>query len=279
MDNLRIDDIEDVSDSDHIYAEKDTCLLEDSDAQCGYVFYNKYTRLLKFHCTYCRETYDNVQYFCQHLSDHINESNEEELYTEIESLQFKSDLEEKDIDQMTDIENLSIGFLKDGELKSHLYLSPHTNDTRDASEYEHQLDEEESASNENIDSEEILYNLNNEEMLIEEIEDADEMRADVEQDMLNQIQEQKGDCIFLSENSSPSELLKINGKHDTILENDVKMADNSKNGNSFEECFIKETNIDKIRTEGVCVLKEKNHPSRKPMQRKRVRLFTICVKT
>ncbi|XP_067637006.1 uncharacterized protein [Eurosta solidaginis] len=65
--------------------------LQDDDVQCGVIFYNETTRILKFFCTYCEKVSDNINYFCQHLSEHINEHDGEAICEE-----FSSDLPQSD---------------------------------------------------------------------------------------------------------------------------------------------------------------------------------------
>lgn len=268
MDNNKIDDIEHTSNGDHMYADRQTCLLEESDTQCGYVFYNELTRLLKFNCTYCRETYDNIEHFCHHLSEHINGSIEEQANV-VDDKGMKLEPE------IVDSEENSITLYKDNELEMSTHNSLQTDDenTQDAFEYDQHLSEgdEECIRNENFPCDfnstaPTDDNLDNIEMFIEEIEDADDIRAELEQEMFERIDETNS--LFSTKNFTSLEI--INDDEETSKPAVTKTMDNVKKGNSFEECFIKETNIDKIRSEGVCVLKEKNLKSRMPMQRKRV---------
>ncbi|XP_054730140.1 hypermethylated in cancer 2 protein-like [Anastrepha obliqua] len=59
-----------------------TTNLQEDDIQCGLIFYSETTRILKFFCTYCEKVSDNINYFCQHLSEHINDDGKEKVHEE-----------------------------------------------------------------------------------------------------------------------------------------------------------------------------------------------------
>ncbi|KNC26767.1 hypothetical protein FF38_06345 [Lucilia cuprina] len=288
MNNIKLEDIEHTSNGDHIYAEKQTCVLEENDTQCGHVFYNEITRLLKFYCSYCRETYDNIEYFCQHLSEHLKEETHEEmegpedeqefmtpeeeegLLEEENEVEFLADLEEECIDK-------TLGSEKEiNELDISSYPQTQTEDdddedTRDAFEFDEELDKQSlntdiSGHNFGRDDLPLEHDLNNTEMLIEEIEDAEEIRAEVEQEMRDNLTEDNS-FILLTDNTTLKDT-----KISTLASS--SSPDKVKSGNSFEECFINETNIDKIRSEGVCVLKEKGPKEQRnrPMHKKRTNI-------
>ncbi|XP_018800674.1 PREDICTED: zinc finger protein 718-like [Bactrocera latifrons] len=63
---------------DSIDSDPTTNLIED-DIQCGLIFFSEATRVLKFCCTYCEKVSENINYFCQHLSEHINDDEKEIL--------------------------------------------------------------------------------------------------------------------------------------------------------------------------------------------------------
>ena len=244
MDDIKLEEIEHTSYGDHIYAEKQTCLLEEDDTQCGHVFYNENTRLLKFYCTFCRETYDNIEYYCLHLSEHIKDNNEE----------INADLEPEELfkvekDELPLAKEYQANDNEELERSDVVEVLP----SQEPFEYEGGFD-------------------NNNAMIIEEIEDADEIRDEVEEEMRHSMSDE--DFIFVSDDK-PITAAALDCKEGTDSKTNPTstLAEKTKiSKNSFEECFIKETNIDKIRSERVCVIKEKKLNSHKPMQRKRVSL-------
>ncbi|KAM7349314.1 uncharacterized protein ACRADG_008317 [Cochliomyia hominivorax] len=268
-----MDDIEHTLNGGHMYAEKPTCLLEENDCQCGHVFYNEITRLLKFYCTYCRETYDNIEYFCQHLSEHINETEsllynkEEDISQEAEEIEYIAEDEEDCLEEedSNDIENKSLILNTEAEEEEELAPCSYAdteddNDggeedesTRDAFEYENKPEFKGIPAM-------VDQVINNSEMLIEEIEDAEEIRAEVkEEEMLETLPDEETNNFVEGENLNTAEIINYEENANAeVIQNSNNVAANKKIQNSFEECFIKETNIDKIRSEGVCVLKEKN---------------------
>lgn len=273
MDCNKLEDLESTTNDENLYAEKATCQLEDSDSQCGHVFFNEITRLLKFYCTYCRETYDNIEYFCQHLSEHINDI-DQDVYKQDAMGQLEEDVEEAEeieyiADELeelekTENENFTTNQAEDDE------------STRDAFESEQCL-EKETINHDLTEQQMHEHDVNNGEMFIEEIEDADEIREEIEQEMLESLEEEeeeaKDNSMFLEDTSTTSTTNVDYEDHARlqVLTSPNTSTDCLKRGNSFEECFIKETNIDKIRSEGVCVLKEKHVKERqKPVGKRKV---------
>lgn len=260
MDDIKLEEIEHTSYGDHIYAEKQTCLLEEDDTQCGHVFYNENTRLLKFYCTFCRETYDNIEYYCLHLSEHIKD-NTEEINAEMDPEElFKVEKEEQplaDEYETNDNEELERSDMEE--------VLP----SQEPFEYEQPLEQ---ILSHQYDSMPIDGFDNNNTMIIEEIEDADEIRDEVEEEMRQSMSDE--DFIFVSDDKPiTAAVLDCKEETDSTTNLTSTLAEKTKvSKNSFEECFIKETNIDKIRSERVCVIKEKKLNSHKPMQRKRVSL-------
>lgn len=269
MDCAKLEELDSTTNNDHLNAEKPICQLEDSDSQCGHVFYNEITRLLKFYCTYCREIYDNIEYFCQHLSEHINDIEQEVLEEEEE----ETGEVEYIADELEEDENSS--FLK-AESGNYTTTQEEDESTRDAFEFEQSL-EEENINNDFQQQQQQTHDLelNNEEMLIEEIDDADEIRAEVEEEMLESLEDEEGEenSMFLEDNSASTSVVDYEeNPKPQVLSSNINTPECLKRGNSFEECFIKETNIDKIRSEGVCVLKEKQVKERqKPAGKRKVR--------
>lgn len=264
MDDIKLEELEHTSYGDHIYAESQTCLLEEDDIQCGHVFYNETTRLLKFYCTFCRETYDNIEYYCLHLSEHINDNNEE-INTELVPEEFFKDekIELPTIDEYQTNQNEGLERSDMEELSSQ-------NDF----EYEQPLGEILNHQYDNMPVDDLSNNDNA--MIIEEIEDVDEIRNEVEEEMRQSLIEEN---LISVTNTKPTTTTTTDCREETESTTNPTtiISDKNKVGNSsFEECFIKETNIDKIRSERVCVIKEKKANNHKPMQRKRVSL-TVCL--
>uniref|UniRef100_A0A1A9W943 C2H2-type domain-containing protein n=1 Tax=Glossina brevipalpis TaxID=37001 RepID=A0A1A9W943_9MUSC len=207
-----------------------TCLLEEDDTQCGHVFYNEMTRLLKFYCTFCQETYDNIDYFCQHLSGHICEVQEYQGREE-ESGKASPKIEEIQAEAFDD----QIG--TDGC----------NGDVKEMEEYE-QLDDSE--------------------MIIEELDENEACNADVEEEICKSVNYLGNDD---SDNSNTCQY-----QNSTNPSTQILAEKNETTSKSFEECFLKEMNVEKLRYDRVCVIQEdKAHqrikPKRKPTMQELLR--------
>uniref|UniRef100_A0A1B0G825 C2H2-type domain-containing protein n=1 Tax=Glossina morsitans morsitans TaxID=37546 RepID=A0A1B0G825_GLOMM len=208
------------------------CLLEEDDTQCGHVFYNEITRLLKFYCTFCQETYDNIDYFCQHLSGHIREVQENQGGEE-DNGKASPKIEEvhpEVFDEQTNISDCNADVMRIEECE--------------------QLDDNE--------------------MIIEELDETEAYKADEEEEICDPT----NGSAYLDDdddNSNTCQYESLTNKSTT-----VQVEKNETASKSFEECFLKEMNVEKLRYDRVCVIQEDKaqqriKPKKKPTMQELLR--------
>ncbi|XP_004523589.1 zinc finger protein 234 [Ceratitis capitata] len=79
---MNSNDVQIIDDFSDIEPSSSTQLVE-GDSQCGLIFFSESTRVLKFFCTYCEKVSENINYFCQHLSEHITDDDKESAQEEV----------------------------------------------------------------------------------------------------------------------------------------------------------------------------------------------------
>ncbi|XP_075158994.1 uncharacterized protein LOC142232163 [Haematobia irritans] len=170
--------------------------LEEDDVKCGTVYFNEKSRVLKYVCFYCEQCSDNIDHFCNHLTEHINDEDPIE-YTGID-------------------EDM-------GEIENDLSNESTSEETNAAHPYYNEEQEIHSAHiNEvPINDQESLTSTST--TIIEELNSSFENHNE------NETTEQYYQPVTL-----PNSSINATSK-------------------SFEDCFLKETNIEKIRSQGIVV--------------------------
>ncbi|XP_069966084.1 uncharacterized protein [Bactrocera oleae] len=163
-DNQNINDFAVLEDS--IDSDPTTNLIED-DIQCGLIFFSETTRVLKFFCTYCEKVSENINYFCQHLSEHINDDEKEKLH-----------------------EGFSADIMPEDSMDDDATATA----TREAVVYE-------AGPNQSLLPCD-LAGFDESKMVVEELDEAEEIAAEVEAEMR---QEFEGDQMYVNDENSCSE--------------------------------------------------------------------------
>lgn len=191
---------------DSVHSDPTTNLIED-DIQCGLIFFSETTRVLKFFCTYCEKVSESINYFCQHLSEHINDDEKERLHGE-----FKADV-------------LPGDSMDDGA----------TTTTRKTVVYE-------ASSNQSLLCD--LAGFDESKMVVEELDEAEEIAAEVEAEMR---QELEGEQMYANdENSCPQDFFGYVQTDDCMPENNLKAENKEREQKSTND--FKKTSVGHFKT-------------------------------
>ncbi|XP_013107931.2 zinc finger protein ZFP2 [Stomoxys calcitrans] len=213
---------------------EEMCYLEVDDITCGSISYNEKSRVLKFTCTYCSESYLHMEHFCNHLTDHINSVEEDPIeYTEVEDetlYQHNKCGNEQEEESCASLDS-------NGCVINRLY------EEYDGSLYSH--DEENNLPTENAGF------MDETDSIIEEVEESSDLTYQLDQRFKN-TNDFRG---FLPQSSNIT-----SGDVPNHAKTTAKSFTST--NNSFEECFLKETDIEKIRSQGI-VVNENKEPARR----------------
>ncbi|XP_073829035.1 uncharacterized protein [Musca autumnalis] len=241
---------------------------DSEDIECGTITYNNKTRILNFICLYCNINYEDVEYFCQHLSQHIDEQhiedNEEYIDADFNEIAGELYEDEEEIQQ----ENSHSPLTKEGNLEfnkgdsntdSNVAISDCKDNCQNASELILELNKtalfddnnEPCYNGSNVQESKkpspVATNSSFEECFLKEIK-IEKIRS---QDIV--VTENK---TSLFDNNEPG----YNGSNVQESKKPIHVATNS----SFEECFLKEINIEKIRSQGIVVTEPDEPPVKYP---------------
>ncbi|XP_011176817.1 zinc finger protein 583-like [Zeugodacus cucurbitae] len=183
-----------------------TNLIED-DIQCGLIFFSETTRVLKFFCTYCEKVSENINYFCQHLSEHINDDDKERLHGEFTAAVTHEDSLDGDATATT---------------------TTTTTTAREEVTYE-------ASPNQSLLPCD-LAGFDESKMVVEELDEAEEIAAEVEAEMR---QELEGEQMYGNdENSCPEDIFDYVQAGDCMSENHLK-TENQKREHASADDFKK----------------------------------------
>lgn len=247
MENFNIEERLTASARDY-HDDKLTCLLEEDDINCGSIVYNEKSRVLKYICIYCSMGYDNIEYFCYHLADHIDKDDAEDnedhvevtsaLSSRVSTPTYFGEAENNKCQSSQDSQNYNEEFTSNNtdvnQINSHRSLSIDKQDDLEVSD-----------------------------IIIEDTEDADDIPID-DGDNLNA-------SALVEECEDIEQLISTVGEgYENVSNSEIKSADriNASPCNTFEECFLKETNIEKIRSQ--CIVDENKVMYPPPSYRRKV---------
>ncbi|XP_005185566.2 RE1-silencing transcription factor [Musca domestica] len=191
---------------------------------CGTITYNSKTRILQFICLFCKINYENIEYFCQHLSEHIDDTIPEDV--------------EEDLIEYSDFDEIA------GEI------------------YEEREEQPLVSKDDNF-----LYKLENDASSV--ISTVESLDNNATKSASEDLEQSDSNDHTMEVTEATSDELSSWDRQIPCYASSVPESEKSKivsTGKTFEECFLKETNIEKIRTEGIVI--EKEPPVRYPHKNK-----------